>query len=271
MKRLIIVLLLVVIAAVAGVVRSGRGVAQLSHLPESLAGEAESTGDVREEIRQNYSLAPGARVLVAGINGPVNVETADVSSAEVYVERIGKSQTALDRRKVTVEGTSTNLTIRGKSGDVGLFARLFGSNPTEKVTLKVPRRISLTTDGINGAVTVGDVDGPVEAHGINGKVNIGGSSGKAEFHGINGNIAVALRSIEQDGVELKGVNGNIELRLVPGLNAELEARGMNGDVVSDLPDFVLVRAKHGSYSAHVGTGGNRISAHGINGNIRFTR
>jgi hypothetical protein len=271
MKRLIVVLLLVVIAAVAGVMRSGRGVTKLSHLPESLAGESGSTGDVREEIRQNYSLTPGSRVLVAGINGPVNIETADVTSAEVYVERVGKSQTALDRRKVTVEGTPTSLTIRGKTGDVGLFARLFGSNPTEKVTLKVPRQVSLTTDGINGAVVVGDVDGPVEAHGINGKVNIGGTSGKAEFHGINGNITVALKSIEQDGVELKGVNGNIELRLVPGLNAELQARGMNGDVVSDLPDFGLDRARHGSYSAHVGTGGNTISAHGINGNIRFTR
>jgi hypothetical protein len=46
---------------------------------------------------------------------------------------------------------------------------------------------------------------------------------------------------------------------------------MNGNVVSDLPDFVLEKAKHGSYYAHVGTGGNSISAHGINGNIRIAR
>ena len=46
---------------------------------------------------------------------------------------------------------------------------------------------------------------------------------------------------------------------------------MNGNVVSDLPDFVLEKAKHGSYYAHIGTGGNSISANGINGNISFSR
>lgn len=271
MKRLILVVLLVLIAAVAGVVRSGRSVAQLSHLPGTLSGETESTGDAREEIRQSYELASGAHVVVSGINGPVKIETADGKTAEVYIERIGKSQAALNRRTIKVDGSSSGLTIRGKRGDVGFFARLFGSNPTEKVTLKVPRDVSLRTDGINGSLMVGDLDGSVEANGVNGKVNIASAAGKAEFHAINGNITVGLKSIQQEGVNLAGINGNIELRLAPGLNAELEAHGMNGNVDSDLPDFVLERAKHGSYSAHVGSGGNSITAHGINGNIRFSR
>ena len=272
MRRLIVALLLIVIAAVVGVIRSGKGVTQLSSLPEALAGESSSsTGDIREEIRKNYVITPGAHVLVAGINGPVNIETADIKTAEIYIERIGKSQAALDRRKITVDGSENGVTIRGKSGDVGLFARIFGSNPTEKVTLKIPKQVSLTTDGVNGSVIVGDVEGPVEAHGINGKVSIASASGKAEFHGINGNVMVGLKSVEQNGVELKGVNGNIELRLGAGVNIELEARGMNGNVDSNLPDFTLDRAKHGTYSARVGSGGNSITAHGINGNITLTR
>lgn len=271
MKRLIVVVLLVVIAAVLGLMRTGKGVTHLSQLPEALAGESTSGGDVREEIRENYELAPGAQVVVAGINGPVNIETGDVKTAEVYIERIGKSQAALDRRKVTVEGSASSLTIRGKTGDVGFFSKLFGSNPSEKVTLKIPRQVALTTNGVNGALVVGEVDGPVQAHGVNGKVRVASAAGKAEFHGINGNITVGLQSIQQDGVNLKGVNGNIELRLAAGLDAELEARGMNGNVSSDLPDFVLEKAKHGRYSARIGSGGNSISAHGINGNIVFTR
>lgn len=269
MKRLIVVVVLVLIAAVAGVMRSGKGVTQLSHLPETLAGESGSTGNVREEIRQTYELAPGAQLTVAGINGSLNIETADVKSAEVYIERTANSQTALDRRKVTIEATSSSLIIRGKSGDVGLFARIFGSSPKERVTLKVPRQVALTTEGVNGSVVVGEIEGPVEAHGVNGKVNVASATGSAEFQGINGNVTVGLKSIE--GVSLKGINGNIELRLAPGLNAELEARGMNGNVISDLPDFVMERAKHGTYSARVGSGGNAINAHGINGNIRFSR
>ena len=271
MKRLILAVLLIVIAAVVGVMRSGKGVSRLSELPEAVAGESASVADAREEIRKSYELNAGAHVLVTGINGPVNIETADVKTAEVYIERIGKSQATLDRRKIVVDGSATGVTIRGKSGDVGLFARIFGSNPTEKVTLKIPRQISLTTEGINGALVVGDIDGPVEANGVNGSVKIDGASRKAELHGINGNITVGLKSAQGDSVELAGVNGNIELRLGPGVNVELEARGMNGNVDSNLPDFFLDRARHGSYSARVGSGGSAISAHGINGNIRLTR
>lgn len=272
MKRLILVALLIVIAAVAGIVRShsSRGVS-LSKLPQAIAGESDSAGDTREEIRKTYQLTPGARVRVSGINGAVKIETADTTTAEVYIERIGKSAEALGRRKVVIEATADSLHISGKKGDASLFAKMFGSNPTERVTLKLPRQIALVTNGVNGAVIIGEVDGPVEVHGVNGKVEVAQAKGAAEFHGINGNISVALMEIRNDSVSMNGINGNIELRLAEGLNADLEAHGMNGNVVSDLPDFVLEKAKHGNYLAHVGTGGNSISANGINGNIRLSR
>lgn len=272
MKRLILVALLIAIAAVAGIVRSHttRGVT-LSNLPQAIAGESDSVGDTREEIRKTYQLTPGARVRVSGINGGVKIETSDTTTAEVYIERIGKSAEALGRRKVVIEATANSLDIRGKKGDAGLLAKMFGSNPTERVTLKLPRQIALATDGVNGSVVIGEVDGPVEVHGVNGKVEVAQAKGAAEFHGINGNISVALNEIQHDSVSMHGINGNIELRLAEGLSADLEAHGMNGNVISDLPDFVLEKAKHGNYLAHVGTGGNSISANGINGNIRFSR
>jgi len=177
----------------------------------------------------------------------------------------------LQRRKITIENSPTSLKIRGEKGDVGFFARFFGSNPSERVTLKLPRQISLVARGVNGAVTVGEIEGPVEVHGVNGQVDVAQASGSAEIHGINGNISIGLRQLDKDGVSINGVNGNIELGLSEGLNVDLEAHGMNGSVSSDLPDFVLEKAKHGSYSAHVGSGGNSISANGINGNIHLRR
>ena len=89
-------------------------------------------------------------------------------------------------------------------------------SPTERVTLRLPRQISLVTEGVNGAVTVGEIDGPIEIHGINGRVEVAQATGSAKFNGINGNISVALNRLEQDAVSINGVNGNIELRLVKG-------------------------------------------------------
>jgi hypothetical protein len=272
MRRIVLVILLVGLAGVAGIVRSySKAGHNISEIPSAIGGDSNSQGESREEIRKNYDLSPGANVEVSGINGAVKIETADIKTADVFIERIGKSPEALNRRKVVIENSPTSLRIRGERGDVGFLAGLFGSNPSEKVTLRLPRQIALVTKGVNGSVTVGEIEGPIEVHGINGRVQIAQASGSAEFHGINGNISVGLDSLDKDGLSISGVNGNIELRLSDGLNAELEAHGMNGNVTSDLPGFVLEKARHGSYSGHLGTGGNLISAHGINGNIRLSR
>ncbi len=272
MKRIILVVLLVGIAGIAGVVRSySKAGHTISELPRAISGDSHPQGEAREEIRKNYELSPGARVEVSGINGAVKIETADVKTAEVHIERLGKSSEALSRRKITIENSPNSLKIRGEKGDAGLFARLFGSSPTERVTLRLPRQISLAAEGINGAVNVGEIDGPIEIHGINGRVEVAQATGSAKFNGINGNISVALNRLEKDGVRINGVNGNIELRLSEGVSVDLEAHGMNGNVVSDLPGFVLEKAKHGNYSAHIGSGGSSISANGINGNIRLTK
>jgi len=272
MKRIILVVLLVSIAGLAGIVRwyskSGHS---LSDLPSAVSGDSQSQGDVRDEIRKSVELTAGAKVSVEGINGSVKIETSDTRTAEIYIERTAKSAEALQRRKITIDSTANSLRIRGEKGDVGFISRLFGSSPHEKVVLKLPRQIALVSEGINGSLVVGEIDGRVEVHGVNGKVEIAQATGSAEFHGINGNISVALTRLEKEAVSLNGVNGNIELRLADGVNVELEAHGMNGRVSSDLPDFVLDEQRHGNYRARVGNGGNSISANGINGNIRLSR
>jgi ribosomal 30S subunit maturation factor RimM len=269
MKKIILVVLLLGIAGVAGVVRSHTKSGSAAW-PLVINGDKQSTGNAREEIRKSFQLDPGARVEVAGINGWVKIETSDSKTAEVYVERLGESQEVLDRRKVIVEATANTLTIRTEKVDSNFLTRIFGSAPTEQVTLRLPRQISLVARGVNGSVTTGAIDGPVEAHGINGKVDIAQATGSAELAGINGNISFGLKQLNKD-LNIHGINGNIELRLAEGVNAALDAHGMNGQVTSDLSDVVVDRNHHGSYSAQIGKGGNAISASGINGNIRLTR
>jgi hypothetical protein len=270
MKRILLVIVLVVIAGLAGIVRSHSGArATIAELPGVLSQN--SSGEVREEIRKSYELAPGARVELSDINGAISIETSDTKTAAVYVLRTGGSQEVLNRRKMMVEADANGLRIRGAKGDVGFLSSLLGANPSERVTLKLPRQISLLTSGVNGSVIVGDLDGSVEIHGINGRVQIAGTSGSADFKGVNGNIVVGLKQLNGGGVSIGGVNGSIELRLNEGLNADLETHGMNGRVVSELSEVEIVRNRRGSYSARIGNGGSMITAGGINGNIRLTR
>jgi DUF4097 and DUF4098 domain-containing protein YvlB len=271
MKRILLVVALVIIAAIAGIVRSHTRVSR-SGVQFNLATSAQASGETRDEIRRSFELVAGADVRVTGINGSVTVETADTKTAEVYIVRTGKDAGALARRKVLIEASADSLTVRSERGDAGFFDRMFGSNPTEQVTLKLPRQVSFRTSGVNGAVTIGEIDGAVDVTGINGRVEVAQANGSAEFHGINGNVTVALRSLNKEGLRVSGINGNIELRLGAEVNADLEAHGMNGHVRSDVADIMVDKSDHGNhYSAHIGSGGSRIEVSGINGNVRLTR
>lgn len=270
MKKIVLVVLLLGIAGVAGIVRShtkGGG----ASWPLAINSDKHSAATAREEIRKTFELTAGARVEVSGINGWVKIETSDSKTADIYIERIGESQEVLNRRKITIENTSGGLTIRGEKGDVGFLSGMLGSKPSEHVTLRLPRQISLVTNGVNGAVTAGEIEGSLEVNGVNGKVDVAQATGSAELSGINGNVSVGLKQINKDGVDINGINGNLELRLAEGINADLEAHGMNGHVTSDLSNVVVDKQKYGSYSAQIGKGGNSISASGINGNIRLIR
>ena len=272
MKRVFIVVILVIGAAVLGLWRTNGSVRQGLSRAVGVSSD-NSQGEARDEIRKSFELQPGARLEVQGINGKVEIQTSDTKTAEVYVLRTANCSESLSRREVVMEQTATGLVVRGKEArHLGIWEHLFGSNPSEQVTIKAPRQIALSLKGINGRVTTGDIDGSLEVKAINGRVELGQASESAEISSINGNISVGLKQLGERGARFSGVNGGIELRLASGLNADLTAKGMNGSVRSDIAEVTVDKVDHGSrYSARIGTGGAPITISGINGNVRLTR
>jgi hypothetical protein len=271
MKRVIIVVVLIVGAAGLGLWRSNGGVREGFNRIVRAADDksAAVTGD---ETRKTFELKPGARVEVQGINGKVDIQTSDTTTAEVYVRRTGDNPSSLRRREMIIEQTSDGILVRSRQNHVGLWDHLFGKDPREEVTIKAPRAIALTMKGINGRINTGDIDGALEVKGVNGRVELGSASESAEISGVNGSISVGLNKLGERGAHISGVNGGIELRLSNGLNADLNARGMNGNVRSEIPEVTVQKEDSWSrYSAHVGKGGPSIEISGINGNVRLTK
>jgi hypothetical protein len=272
MRRVLIVVVLVVGAAVLGLWRTHGGVRQGLSRAVGMSSD-DSQAATRDEIRKSFELQPGARLDVQGFNGKVEIQTSQTKTAEVYVLRTADSSDSLSRREVIIEQTSTGLLVRAKEArHLGIWEHLFGRSPKEEVTIKAPRAIALSLKGINGGVTTGDIDGPLEAKGINGRVELGQSSQSADIGGINGSVVVGLKELGERGARLSGINGGIELRLASGLNADLTTRGINGNVRSDISEVTVNKDEPGShYSAHIGNGGAPITLSGINGNVRLTR
>ncbi|MGH9943263.1 MAG: hypothetical protein ACRD9R_13020, partial [Pyrinomonadaceae bacterium] len=181
-------------------------------------------------INNSFRLEPDARVEVSGINGPVEVLTADGQTAEVHVELTGGEHADLDSRRVVVQQTAAGLSVRGeKKRDWSFWNWIIGGGEVKQnVTLRVPRDVALQVRGVNGRVSIGELDGPVKVSGVNGKVEIGRAIGALEVSGVNGGVSVGVSELGQEGMRVSGVNGSVELRFGPDVNADLKVSGLNG-------------------------------------------
>ena len=83
MKRIVIFVLLVLIAAVAGVVVRSASRGTVAEIRELVTHH---NTDVREQIRKSYELSPGARVELAGLNGAVNITSPCSFRCELAVD-----------------------------------------------------------------------------------------------------------------------------------------------------------------------------------------
>jgi hypothetical protein len=255
-KRVFVAVLLIGIAGIAGVwhrVATGR-----------------EGGEVRDEISKSYQLSPGAAITVGGINGTVQIDTADTDTAEVLITRTAHSQADLDANKISLDQTSSGLTVRGEHhGARSLWQCIWGGDVKQTVTIKAPRKIALSVNGINGKVQIAQVDGAVKVGGVNGKVTITQAGSGSSVSGVNGAVSISLTALDDKGLNISGINGGIELRVTQGLNASFSATGMNGGVRSEIPGVQVQTVNRNNFSARLGSGGPSISLSGINGGVRL--
>jgi hypothetical protein len=142
-----------------------------------------------------------------------------------------------------------------------LFSAL-GSIPEgrQRVMVRIPRRVEFRTQGLNGDLTIGEIEGEIGINGVNGEIKIAPATGEMAFHGINGGIDATIAKLSGDGIDISGVNGNTTLRFLGEVNATVEAFGMNGQVESDLQNMVVQKnGEFVKYQARIGGGGVEIS------------
>jgi hypothetical protein len=225
----------------------------------------------KEEINQTYQLAPGAKVDVSGINGSVEIETSNSNAAEVHIIRSARTKEDLQYHKIIIEPSANSLVIRGENNKE---REREGRNRDvrHQVLLKLPRQIQLGASGVNGRVTVGEIDGPINISGINGRVEVAQAAGYSTLSGINGRVKVTLTQMNERGVSISGINGGVELAFTDSLNADLDVSGINGSVdAADFPMTIQGKMERHSFRAKIGSGGAPINVSGVNGKVRITR
>ena len=234
-------------------------------------GEQESDDyDEKEESRQKFQLAPGSRVEVSSIRGPVDIETADVSEAEVHVVRLARSRRDLSFHRVAVEQTGAGLVVRGvQEEEANRNVRV-----RHRVTLRLPRRVELTVRSINGRTNIGEIDGAVSVESINGGLRVARASQHAEIEHVNGGVTLTVAGLGSSGVSLQHINGGVDLRFTDEVNADLEVSNTNGGVTASFTDLSPRPGDdphRRTIRRRIGAGGAPITISHVNGGVTLSR
>src|SRR6185436_3278997 len=157
----------------------------------------------REEINQKYELAPGARVEVSSIRGPVEVFDTNSATAEVQIVRTARTRADLEYHKIEVLQTANGLVVRGvqEPNHRGQNVQV-----NHHVILRVPRRVDLAINSISGPVRVGDIAGETRLNSISGSATIGNVGGPLTARSISGNLTAESVGAQ---AEVNSVSGSV--------------------------------------------------------------
>ena len=247
------------------------------------SAKALSTGtdfQQRDEINQRFELAPGARVEVSSIRGPVEIFDSNSGMAEVQVIRTARTRADLEYHKVEVAQTASGLVVRGiqEPNHRGDKVRV-----NHHVILRVPRRIDLAVNSISGWVRVGDIAGQTKLNSISGAATVGNVDGPLNVRSISGNLTIndvradaQVESVSGSAtignvgapLNVRSISGNLTIGNVFG---EAQVNSVSGDVRTGLvngPLTVLsVSGDVNTALSNLGTQGIRINS--VSGSVEI--
>lgn len=88
---------------------------------------------------------------------------------------------------------------------------------------------------MDGIVDVQDVDGTVSAGNVNGPVEIGGLRDCDSINSVNGKVRLGFSQVPTQDCSIETVNGDITIDVPAGSNLDLAVDLFNGDIRSELP------------------------------------
>jgi hypothetical protein len=241
--------------------------AEAVNLNRGPAGNEWTKALADQEDHKTYQLTAGAHIDVSNISGPVSVEGTDGSTAVVSIYRTARNRDDLAYRKVSIDQTSSGLTIQQKNDGTEHSS----IDLLNRVVLKLPRQVSVSGKSISGDFNVSGVEGAVDLNGISGSVNAMSLNGALTVSGVSGNVRVAVARINDAGVRVSGVSRNVYVGLASDLNAELRVGNTTAGVSNKIQDLALVTVGPSNYSARLGSGGPRIEVSGVTGFIVLQR
>lgn len=235
--------------------------------------------NVSENIERVFQLETGGSVAAANINGPIRVRAADGGEVSLRAVKTARTAECLEALTVVIDasppaqaGKTQTLRIETKhpvKSWIQSFAK-GGCDGNVSYELTVPRGAAVRAKSVNGAVTIENVHGGIDAETVNGRVKISGAGGAVTARTVNGSVRADIAGEPTSGeYSFQTVNGSVRVSLPAETSGKFQANTLNGAIETDLPLEVRQARRWGkkSIDARLGGGDASFSFSTVNGSI----
>jgi predicted regulator of Ras-like GTPase activity (Roadblock/LC7/MglB family) len=228
-----------------------------------------STSAPATETR-TFAFKDGGRLKVSNVNGYIKISAWDKDEAVLNANFKPSSDNEHARLEVERDSNSLELVVKNPETNRKKY-RFTGPKRGAfcEIELNVPRHIVSKISSVNGAISVSNISGRIDASAVNGCVALENTKGSANISTVNGSVVANVQNSE-DYLVISTVNGSITLVLLNPSNATLKASTINGRVQFTNNDDIKnlkVNINRNKIKTKFGDGSGNIELTSVNGLI----
>jgi len=217
--------------------------------------------EVISYFEDEYDADENSILSVSTVNGKISITSWDGEKIALNATKRSKyGEDDLENAEIVVSenGDEINIEIQHSTP--------IRSRAVDLV-IKIPNNVTVkSVSSTNGAITVENVDGYVDATTTNGGIEIKGTTGIGNLVSSNGGITAELFDIKED-IDIENTNGGVTLFINPIINASIQISTTNGGITVEGEFITETESTYNSFIGILGSGGNSINVVTTNGGI----
>ncbi len=232
----------------------------------------------------NGKISTGHWIRVKNLNGGVTVGAASGDQVEVVatkrwrrgdpsVVRITTNTDGGDVLICALWGERSYCDERGYRTRGNGDSRMRNNDVSVEFKVLVPKGVKVSTETVNGGVSIDGVTSEVDAGTVNGEVEVATTGGRVNASSVNGNVRARLGKIDSDGdMKFDTVNGNVIVEFTGDFGGDVDLETVNGSLNTNFEMTVSGRLDPKHLRAHIGKpGGPRLKLETVNGSVELRR
>ncbi len=154
-------------------------------------------GDMQDDVRKQFQVQPGGRLILETDLGAIEVSTAAEKHVDVQIQRQvkatsqGEVEEVLRNLTIDFRQEGNEVYVRAKYRGHGMFWQGDWHNRLQlRFVVTVPRQFNLDLSSAGGSIQVSDLDGNIVSRTSGGGLRFGNVAGTVSGHASGGSIAL---------------------------------------------------------------------------------